>query len=308
MGVPCFTCPASTVTPITIGSRELKINWGRIFILQGNTAMCLQEKSTTQGFFSLQNPLRCMKKQAPVTLEMSPPLGGEQQGGWPSRRSCWPEPHPHPAWTRGAGEGLLPLTPKALPTAYQVLPALSPRSPVPLPQYPPWSGLFLPPHPAPGVWAAPSVLRSAASLATPSNSARLPEAFPCISQLLPCSLLVLPLSSKRRNLPGSPLELCWRRRGSLRRALHFLIPRSRWSTRPQVRTPNPLMQPRSAEWKIKYWRETLQRTWGHTLRPRRAGSVAARHRGAASAMLLMPTHLSATVGRRSSSCISTAPK
>lgn len=43
MGVPCFTWPASTTTPITIGSRELKINWGSIFILQGNTAMCLED-------------------------------------------------------------------------------------------------------------------------------------------------------------------------------------------------------------------------------------------------------------------------
>lgn len=52
MGVPCFTWPASTVTPITIGSRELKIYWGRIFILQGNTAICLKGK---KKFLSLQN-------------------------------------------------------------------------------------------------------------------------------------------------------------------------------------------------------------------------------------------------------------
>lgn len=43
MGVPCFTWPASTTTPITIGSRELKMNWGSIFNLHGNTAMCLQD-------------------------------------------------------------------------------------------------------------------------------------------------------------------------------------------------------------------------------------------------------------------------
>lgn len=43
MGVPCFTWPASTTTPITIGSRELKINWGSIFILHGNTAICLED-------------------------------------------------------------------------------------------------------------------------------------------------------------------------------------------------------------------------------------------------------------------------
>lgn len=43
MGVPCFTWPASTTTPITIGSRELKMNWGSIFILQGNTAICLED-------------------------------------------------------------------------------------------------------------------------------------------------------------------------------------------------------------------------------------------------------------------------
>lgn len=43
MGVPCFTWPASTTTPITIGSRELKMNWGSIFNLHGNTAICLED-------------------------------------------------------------------------------------------------------------------------------------------------------------------------------------------------------------------------------------------------------------------------
>ena len=41
IGVPFFTNPASIETPITIGSRELNIQFGRILSLHGNTAICL---------------------------------------------------------------------------------------------------------------------------------------------------------------------------------------------------------------------------------------------------------------------------
>lgn len=41
IGVPSFTTPASTVTPTTMGPRELKMCWGRIRSLHGNTAICL---------------------------------------------------------------------------------------------------------------------------------------------------------------------------------------------------------------------------------------------------------------------------
>ena len=51
IGVPSFTTPASTVTPTTIGLRELKICWGRIRSLHGNTAICLN----SSRFFCLSS-------------------------------------------------------------------------------------------------------------------------------------------------------------------------------------------------------------------------------------------------------------
>ena len=51
IGVPSFTTPASIVTPTTIGLRELKICWGRIRSLHGNTAICLN----SSRFFCLSS-------------------------------------------------------------------------------------------------------------------------------------------------------------------------------------------------------------------------------------------------------------
>lgn len=50
-GVPSFTTPASTTTPTTIGPRELKICWGIIRSLHGNTAMFLN----SSRFFCLSS-------------------------------------------------------------------------------------------------------------------------------------------------------------------------------------------------------------------------------------------------------------
>ncbi len=44
--VPVLSTPASTMTPMTMGSLELKINWGNIRSLLGNTAMCLKKRET----------------------------------------------------------------------------------------------------------------------------------------------------------------------------------------------------------------------------------------------------------------------
>lgn len=42
-GVPCLRTPPSMITPITMGSLELKMNCGRTFTLAGKTATCLSK-------------------------------------------------------------------------------------------------------------------------------------------------------------------------------------------------------------------------------------------------------------------------
>ena len=86
--------------------------------MQGNTAMCLQEKSTTQGFFSLQNPFRCMKKQAPVTLRCLLPSGESNREAGPPAGPAGQSPTHIPPGPGGLAKGSYrhPLKPCPQPT------------------------------------------------------------------------------------------------------------------------------------------------------------------------------------------------
>lgn len=123
------------------------------------------------------------EKASTGDYETSPPLRGGQQVGWPPLRPAG-QPHPHPAWTVGAAHFSARASLRS-PGGHR---CLHPST------HPDGQGCSHPAAPSP---------------ATLSTSARLRPflALPCFYQLLPCSLL---LSSKRRDLPGSPLELCWR--------------------------------------------------------------------------------------------------
>ena len=128
-----------------------------------------------------------MKKQAPVTLRCLLPSGESNREAGPPAGPAGQSPTHIPPGPGGLAKGSYrhPLKPCPQPTRCFL------RSPpghrcLRLSTHPD-QGFSYPPHPAPGVWAAPSVLRSAASLATPSTSARLPEAFPCFTLRLPAS-------------------------------------------------------------------------------------------------------------------------